>query len=138
MKEAKVKVPFFVNKLNQEYLLDGKRYKDFDVIHNSVFTNCNGFIYKPRRDGIIEDYKGSEYSMFSKAGDQIVGKSISLEEDENQAYLNIILYDTLYFSMLKDPVIKVNGMCIIEDNIIDFVKPLRYSLDDRDRRIDIK
>ena len=76
--------------------------------------------------------------MFSKAGDQIVGKAISLEEDENQAYLNIILYDTLYFSMLKDPVIKVNGMSIIEDNIIDFVKPLRYSLDDRDRRIDIK
>lgn len=121
MKTVTQKIPFFVNEDNMEYLLSGCVIDNLDIRNNKLFSEgCN--IYKARISRGVSEYPDIR--------DEIIGKSVRfIGGSDGQDYLEVELYDTLYFSKLNRPVIKVNGYCTMEeDGKIHITKITRLTL----------
>lgn len=127
MKQAKVKVPFFLNDKNMEYLLSGAKVINLDEVHEKMLFQNGGNIYIPRKYDLNRPL--NEYPDIS---DTIVGKAIRYIEGTDNNYLEIELLDSLYYHKLKEPCIKINGYCVIEGGNITIKKITRLSLADRD------
>lgn len=127
MKQAKVKVPFFLNDRNMEYLLSGAKVINLDEVHEKMLFQNGVNIYMPRK--YDPNKPVNEYPDIS---DTIVGKAIRYIEGTDNNYLEIELLDSLYYHKLKEPCIKINGYCVIEGGNITIKKITRLSLADRD------
>jgi hypothetical protein len=128
MKQIKVKVPFFINERNMEYLLSGVKIVNLDEIQDMIFKSDTN-IYMSRGNIITSPTPKSEYPNTS---DIVVANAIRYIEGVENDYLEIELKDSLYFHKLKEPVIKVNGYCSIEeDGNITITKITRLTLADR-------
>lgn len=127
MKQAKVKVPFFLNDRNMEYLLSGAKVINLDEVHEKMLFQNGVNIYMPRK--YDPNRPVNEYPDIS---DTIVGKAIRYIEGTDNNYLEIELLDSLYYHKLKEPCIKINGYCVIEGGNITIKKITRLSLADRD------
>lgn len=127
MKQAKVKVPFFLNDRNMEYLLSGAKVINLDEVHEKMLFQNGVNIYIPRK--YDPNRPLNEYPDIS---DTIVGKAIRYIEGTDNNYLEIELLDSLYYHKLKEPCIKINGYCVIEGGNITIKKITRLSLADRD------
>lgn len=127
MKQAKVKVPFFLNDRNMEYLLSGAKVINLDEVHEKMLFQNGVNIYIPRK--YDPNRPVNEYPDIS---DTIVGKAIRYIEGTDNNYLEIELLDSLYYHKLKEPCIKINGYCVIEGGNITIKKITRLSLADRD------
>jgi len=125
MKQAKVKVPFFLNDKNMEYLLSGAKIVNLDEVEKMLFQNGVN-IYVPRKNDPNRPLL--EYPDIS---DTIVAKAIRYIEGTDNNYLEIELLDSLYYHKLKEPCIKINGYCVIEDGNITIKKITRLTLADR-------
>lgn len=125
MKQAKVKVPFFLNDRNMEYLLSGAKIINIDEVHEKMLFQNGVNIYVPRKN---DSNKPSEYPDIS---DTVVGKAIRYIEGTDNNYLEIELLDSLYYHKLKEPCIKINGYCVIEEGDITIKKITRLTLADR-------
>lgn len=126
MKQVKVKVPFFLNDRNMEYLLSGAKIVNLDEAYEKMLFQNGVNIYVPRKSDPNRPL--SEYPDIS---DRIVGKAIRYIEGEDNNYLKIELLDSLYYHKLKEPCIKINGYCVIEDGSITIKKIVRLTLADR-------
>lgn len=127
MKQVKVKVPFFLNDRNMEYLLSGAKIINLDEVHEKMLFQNGVNIYIPRKNGLNRPLL-SEYPDIS---DTVVGKAIRYIEGTDNNYLEIELLDSLYYHKLKEPCIKINGYCVIEDGNITIKKITRLTLADR-------
>lgn len=127
MKQAKVKVPFFLNDRNMEYLLSGAKVINLDEVHEKMLFQNGVNIYIPRK--YDPNRPVNEYPDIS---DTIVGKAIRYIEGTDNNYLEIELLDSLYYHKLKEPCIKINGYCVIEGGNITIKKITRLTLADRD------
>ena len=126
MKQAKVKVPFFLNDRNMEYLLSGAKVINLDEVHEKMLFQNGVNIYIPRK--YDPNRPVNEYPDIS---DTIVGKAIRYIEGTDNNYLEIELLDSLYYHKLKEPCIKINGYCVIEGGNITIKKITRLTLADR-------
>ena len=126
MKQAKVKVPFFLNDRNMEYLLSGAKIVNIDEVHEKMLFQNGVNIYIPRK--YDPNRPVNEYPDIS---DTIVGKAIRYIEGTDNNYLEIELLDSLYYHKLKEPCIKINGYCVIEGGNITIKKITRLTLADR-------
>lgn len=126
MKQAKVKVPFFLNDRNMEYLLSGAKVINLDEVYEKMLFQNGVNIYMPRK--YDPNKPVNEYPDIS---DTIVGKAIRYIEGTDNNYLEIELLDSLYYHKLKEPCIKINGYCVIEGGNITIKKITRLTLADR-------
>lgn len=126
MKQAIVKVQFFINNNNMEYLLSGAKILNLNEVHEKMLFQLGNNVYKERDNG---SNNTTEYPGIS---DTIVAKAIRFIEGTDNDYLELELLDSLYYHKLKEPCIKVNGYCISDEvgNII-ITKVTRLSLADR-------
>lgn len=113
MKTAIVKVPFFINENNMQYLLKGYIIDNLDEVYSTLLFKNGTDIYEARENdlGIPVSYK--EYPNQS---DVIKAKAIRYLEENGIRYLEIELIDSLYYHRLKEPVIKLNGYCTVNFN----------------------
>lgn len=127
-----VEIPFFLNRENQEWLLNGYRIANIDEVYtsiqNSIKNKTDMFVYK------IRDHENgpSHDSEFPDVNDVIVGKVLSvIKRDVWMARVEI--YDTLVYSHYPEPVIRVNGYCVRDDELstINIEKVTRLSLSDK-------
>ena len=133
-----VDVKLWINEDNSAYLLNGyNATNSHEDIMNMIskYTKENGFIYKRRL------YKYDSHSTFLsneseypnvRYGDIVIGKIVAINPDENT--LKVELIDTLYYSHLVNPVIRINGLCIInsDDNTFNITKITRLTMSDSD------
>jgi hypothetical protein len=131
MKQAKVKVPFFLNDRNMEYLLSGAKVINLDEVHEKMLFQNGVNIYIPRK--YDPNRPVNEYPDIS---DTIVGKAIRYIEGTDNNYLEIELLDSLYYHKLKEPCIKINGYCVIEGGNITIKKITRLTLADRNATVE--
>lgn len=126
MKQAIVKVQFFINNNNMEYLLSGAKILNLNEVHEKMLFQLGNNVYKERDNG---SNNTTEYPGIS---DTIVAKAIRFIEGTDNDYLELELLDSLYYHKLKEPCIKVNGYCTSDEvgNII-ITKVTRLSLADR-------
>ena len=126
MKHVTTIVRFFITKDNMEYLLHGHTIDNFDEMRNNLFTelNSNGsvLVYKPR------DESYDSQSEYPNIKDRIVAKILRYIKEKDA--LEIEILDSLYFSKLYNPKIKLNGYCISEDGSIHIKKITRLTLAD--------
>lgn len=127
MKQAIVRVPFFLNDNNMEYLLKGNLILNLDEVHDNMLFKNGYNIYVPRQSDPNRPIDMSEYPNQS---DTIVAKAIRYINGEVKC-LEIELIDSLYYHKLREPCIKLNGYCIIEGNTIMITKITRMTLADR-------
>lgn len=122
MKTSIFEVPFFMNKLNMQYLLKGITISNIDELKDILFKN--GYdVYKAR-----EVQKDSEYPT---QDDVVIGKAIRYFERDGKGYLEVDVKDSLYYMKLKNPCIKINGYCVSEDNAsITITKVTRITIAD--------
>lgn len=126
MKQAKVKVPFFLNDRNMEYLLSGAKVINLDEVHEKMLFQNGVNIYMSRK------YDPNKPLLeYPDISDTIVAKAIRYIEGTDNNYLEIELLDSLYYHKLKEPCIKINGYCVIEDGNITIKKITRLTLADR-------
>jgi hypothetical protein len=135
VKEAVTKIEFFMNKDNMQYLMKGYVIKNFDQIKDLIFAESDSpFVYAAR------DYKGktpvfNAQSEYPSISDMVMGKVVGYCEEDGKRFLKVALADSLSYSMMSDPCIKVNGYCTVgyEDGqdfiIID--KVTRLTIADR-------
>lgn len=125
MKEITSTVPFFINKDNMQLLLKGRCIKNLDEVYKNILFQIGKNIYEPRQ------VSGNEYASIS---DRVVAKAIKFIDggDSKDNFLQIEIIDSLYWSKLRVPCIKVNGYCVEEDNGIRITKVTRLSLADAD------
>lgn len=135
MKEAVIKIEFFMNKDNMQHLMKGYIIRNFDQIKELIFDESDTpFVYAAR------DYKGkmpvfNAQSEYPNASDRVIGKVVGYCEENCRRFLKVALADSLTYSMMSDPCIKVNGYCTVgcEDGqdfiIID--KVTRLTIADR-------
>lgn len=122
MQNKIVKVPWFINKNNQEYILDGKKIGNIEEVITLADTTGFG-VFAPRDDEGFETHE----SNYPDDSDRVVGVVMSADSDG----VEIEIYDSLYYSKLSDPVIRVNGYCTEEDNIINIHNVTRLTLTER-------
>ena len=129
-KESKAIVNFFMTKKNMSYLLKGNKITNFDEVRNNLFksiSNNNGmiFIYEPR----VSD-PNSEYP---DEGDNIVAKVLRYirDEENGEDSLEIEVINSLYYSKLDQPVIKMNGYYELENGEFKIKEISRLTLANR-------
>lgn len=127
MKQAIVKVPFFLNDYNMEYLLSGAKIVNIDEVHDKMLFQSGNNIYVPR----VSDPNRPLLSEYPDIGDTIVAKAIRYIEGTDNNYFEIELLDSLYYHKLREPCIKINGYCVIEGGDITITKVTRLTLADR-------
>lgn len=132
MKNITVKVPFFINKNNMEYLLKGNIISNFDEVHKKmIFSNPNEkpCIYIARENDINRPKE--DMSEYANLNDIIVAKANRYIEEGDNIYLEVDIIDSLYYHKLKEPCIKINGYCEIESGSITITKVTRITLADK-------
>lgn len=141
MKETKAIVKFFMTKSNMEYLLKGISISNFDEVRTNLFKDISNkllYIYEPRSNDPNHpdnkvNYEGSYHlSEYPDDGDRIVAKVLKyMRDNKGDDYLEIEIIDSLYFSKLNQPVIKINGYYELSDGAIKIKKVSRLTLADR-------
>lgn len=127
MKQAIVKVPFFINDNNMEYLLSGAKIINLNEVHEKMLFQSGHNIYVPRAN----DPNRPLLSEYPDINDTVVAKALQYIEGYDNNYLNIELLDSLYYHKLRNPCIKINGYCTIENGNIIITKITRLTLADR-------
>lgn len=127
MKQAIVKVPFFLNDNNMEYLLSGAKIINLNEVHEKMLFQSGHNIYVPR----VSDPNRPLLSEYPDINDTVVAKALQYIEGYDNNYLNIELLDSLYYHKLRNPCIKINGYCTIENGNIIITKITRLTLADR-------
>lgn len=132
MKETKAIVKFFMTKSNMEYLLKGISISNFDEVRTNLFKDISNkllYIYEPRSNDPNHpdnkvNYEGSYHlSEYPDDGDRIVAKVLRyMRNNKDDDYLEIEIIDSLYFSKLNQPVIKINGYYELSDGAIKIKK----------------
>lgn len=147
-KESKAIVNFFMTKKNMSYLLKGNKISNFDEIRDNLFksiSNNNGmiFIYEPRvsdpnhpnnRVNFREvNKKMNHISEYPDDGDNIVAKVLRYirDEENGEDSLEIEVINSLYYSKLDQPVIKMNGYYELEDGEFKIKEISRLTLANR-------
>lgn len=127
MKTVKADVPFFLNKDNMQYLLKGSVITNLDEVHSKMLFKSGNNIYVPRNDD------PNHPVAFPTIDDTIVAKALRYKTTESGTnVLEIEIIDSLYYHKLRQPCIKVNGVCEIdEDHNITITKVTRLTLADR-------
>lgn len=132
MKTVIVKVPFFVNKNNMQYLLKGYQIDNLDEVYNELLFKNGTDIYEARQ--ISEDTDISNtytYEEYPNQSDIIKAKAVRFIDEGDTKYLEIELIDSLYYHKLKEPVIKINGYCEIIEDMIHITSVTRITLADK-------
>lgn len=125
MKQATAKVPFFLNDTNMNYLLKGMKIGNLKEVHDEMLFKISNNIYAEREPG----YETSEYPDIH---DIVVAHSLRYIKGKENNYLEIELVNSLYYSKLREPVIKINGYCEIDDKgYIIITKVTRLTLADK-------
>lgn len=125
MKTATVKIPFFINESNMAHILKGLKIGNLQEVHEEMLFQAGHDIYEAREP----EYKESE---FPNIKDRQVGKAIRYIKGEVDNYLEVELIDSLYYSKLREPVIKINGYYDMDEKgYIIITKVSRLSLADR-------
>lgn len=131
MKQAITEIEFFMNRDNMEYLMKGYTIKNFDDIKDLIFAESETpFIYAARK----YDPKAvlNATSEYPNSSDTIMGKILGYLEKDGKRYLKIEFADTLTYSMINNPCIKVNGYCTVNsDDSITINKITRVTIADR-------
>ena len=142
MKGMKAIVKFFMTKSNMEYLLKGISISNFDDVRTNLFKDISNklllHIYEPRSNDPNHpdnkvNYEGSYHlSEYPDDSDRIVAKVLRyIRDNKGDDYLEIEIIDSLYFSKLNQPVIKINGYYELSDGAIKIKKVSRLTLADR-------
>lgn len=132
-----VLVPFLINKLNQELLLNGTSIANIDEIPQMIANMINDnhiYVYQQRVKA-LEYQNITHESQYPDTGDIIVGEVIAINldiPDEPKLVIDLsdsTRFDSLYYSKLNDPVIRVNGYCHnVDDYTIHIDKITRLTL----------
>lgn len=132
-----VLVPFLINKLNQELLLNGTSIANIDEIPQMIANMINDnhiYVYQ-QRVKTLEYQNITHESQYPDTGDIIVGEVIAINldiPDEPKLVIDLsdsTRFDSLYYSKLNDPVIRVNGYCHdVDDHTIHIDKITRLTL----------
>lgn len=126
MKECIVDIPFFVNNENMQYLLNGRsitNISDYPKLASNYVKEFNGNIYKTRdKEEGISFVPEHDSAIYSDNGDIIVGKIVGI----NDSSLTINIIESLYYSKLNDPRIRVNGL-YIEDGDETHIKIIKFT-----------
>lgn len=122
MKECIVHIPFFTNKENEQYLLEGYKISNREsipILLSEMKVNLNKmYVYKSRVNKEISIFTNIEHeSEWPDNNDFIVGEVVGIHKDE----LDINITDTLYYSKLNDPKIRINGYMIINKDAKEFI-----------------
>lgn len=129
IKNTVVDVPFFINKNNQQYLLKGMKIENFEEEYNSIFeTNSKVYVYMPRED---TEYSDIERTQYPDSYDVIVAEAVGIYTINNEIVLRIKLIDSLYYSKLCEPCIRINGFCTINSESIHIDEVTRLTLSNR-------
>ena len=142
MKEMKAIVKFFMTKSNMEYLLKGISISNFDDVRTNLFKDISNklllHIYEPRSNDPNHpdnkvNYEGSYHlSEYRDGSDRIVAKVLRyIRDNKGDDCLEIEIIDSLYFSKLNQPVIKINGYYELSDGAIKIKKVSTLTLADR-------
>ena len=132
-----VLVPFLINKLNQELLLNGTSIANIDEIPQMIANMIKDnhiYVYQQRVKA-LEYQNITHESQYPDTGDIIVGEVIAINldiPDEPKLVIDLsdnTRFDSLYYSKLNDPVIRVNGYCHnVDDYTIHIDKITRLTL----------
>ena len=132
-----VLVPFLINKLNQELLLNGTSIDNINEIPQMIANMINDnhiYVYQ-QRVKTLEYQNITLESQYPDTGDIIVGEVIAINldiPDEPKLVIDLsdsTRFDSLYYSKLNDPVIRVNGYCHnVDDYTIHIDKITRLTL----------
>ena len=137
MNNKTVSVPFLINKLNQELLLNGTSIDNINeipqMIANMIKDN-HTYVYQQRVK--TPEYQNITHeSQYPDTGDIIVGEVIAINldiPDEPKLVIDLsdsTRFDSLYYSKISDPVIRVNGYCHdVDDHTIHIDKITRLTL----------
>lgn len=121
-------VDFFMNKSNMEYLLKGNIIDNFDEVHANIFNELNKkngsiLVYEPRLDDPNHPdnrnltHIKKQQSEYPDESDRIVAKVLRYIKGVNgNDSLEIEVLDPLYYFKLSQPVIKLNGYFVMNDN----------------------
>lgn len=144
MKEAITIVEFFMNEDNMQYLLKGMTIDNLSEIHRNLFTNIENqkgsiFIYEPRRsdpnhpDNRFDNTYKKHNTQFPDESDEIVAKVLRyVSRPDGKDALEIEVINSLFFSKLHEPVIKLNGYySTLENGTLHIDKIVRLTLADR-------
>ena len=132
-----VLVPLLVNPLNQELLLNGTSIDNIDEIPQMIANMIkNNHIYVYQQRIKAPEYQNITHeSQYPDTGDIIVGEVIAINldiPDEPKIVIDLsdsTKFDSLYYSKISDPVIRVNGYCHdINDHTIYIDKITRLTL----------
>lgn len=127
MKECIVYIPFFTNSENEEYLNDGYRISNREQISNLLIESKNKldnlYVYMPREETNLESAP-THNSQWPDSGDIIVGEVVGIKEDG----LDINITNSLYYSKLNDPKIRINGYMIKNNKEIILTKITRFTM----------
>ena len=128
-KVTSVDIPFFVTEQNQEYLLDGYTIDNsvevIEMIKKKIDSKEELNVFKIRIDP--QEPQTGHDSEYPDVNDEIVGRAIGVHNGK----LRVVLYNTLYYSKLSDPVIRINGYCVKKDKSIHITNITRLSLSNR-------
>ena len=127
MKTAVVKIPFFMNEQNMAHLLKGLKIGNLQEVHEDMLFKAGYDIYSERET----IYEGAEFPNIS---DRKVGKAIRYIKGSPNMNdgLEVELLDSLYYHKLREPCIKVNGYCEMDDKgYMIITKVTRLTLADR-------
>ena len=132
-----VLVPLLVNSLNQELLLNGTSIDNIDEIPQMIANMIKDnhiYVYQQRVKA-LEYQNITHESQYPDTGDIIVGEVIAINldiPDEPKLVIDLsdnTRFDSLYYSKLNDPVIRVNGYCHnVDDYTIHIDKITRLTL----------
>ena len=132
-----VLVPLLVNPLNQELLLYGTSIDNIDEIPQMIANMIkDNHIYVYQQRIKAPEYQNITHeSQYPDTGDIIVGEVIAINldiPDEPKLVIDLsdsTKFDSLYYSKISDPVIRVNGYChVINDHTIYIDKITRLTL----------
>jgi hypothetical protein len=127
VKTAVVKIPFFINEQNMAYLLKGFKIGNLQEVHEEMLFKMGDAIYAEREhnDGVNE---------FPNISDKRVARAVRYIKGSPNLNdgLEVELLDSLYYHKLREPCIKVNGYCEIDDKgYMIITKVTRLTLADR-------
>lgn len=137
MKEVNVCVPFFINNDNMEYHLKGCVIDNLEDIHKNLFKdNMNLDVYEPRSYDLNHPNTPIGYdddvTEYPNQSDIIKARVLRYIKNSNgHDCLEIQVLDSLYYHKLKEPCIKLNGYCTIQNNTVHIEKITRITLADR-------
>lgn len=132
-----VLVPFLINSFNQELLLNGTSIDNINEIPQMIANMIkDNHIYVYQQRVKTPEYQNITHeSQYPDTGDIIVGEVIAINldiPDEPKLVIDLsdsTRFDSLYYSKISDPVIRVNGYCHdINDHTIHIDKITRLTL----------